>query len=95
MNGPLGSSETAALRWLEALQPPVIAAPVTGEGQRLGWLAPNNDLDAVQGDHREIAGLRRAKIIKPRLFDPSTPLLYIWTLTGDDASELAPVLPGQ
>lgn len=75
-----------ALAWLEQLAAPVIAAPVSIEGQpNFKLYVPNNDLDAYGGDIRKIAKVRTAtKQIKPRLFDASVPLLYIWRFDGDD-----------
>lgn len=75
-----------ALAWLEQLAAPVIAAPAKHEGQYISLFVPNNDLDAKGGDIRRIAKVRSAtKKIRPRLFDASVPLLYVWHFDGDDA----------
>jgi CRISPR-associated protein Csb2 len=43
-------------------------------------------LDAKGGDIRRVAEIRSAtKHIRPRLFDASVPLLYVWRFDGDDA----------
>lgn len=80
-------SARPALEWLEKLDAPVIAAPAMHEGQNVGLFVPNNDLDAPKfgGDIRNIAKVRTAtKRIRPRLFDASVPLIYIWRFDGDD-----------
>jgi CRISPR-associated protein Csb2 len=75
----------AALKWLEKLDAPVIAVPTKYEGQHVSLFVPNNDLDAKGGDIRRIAEVRSAtKKIKPRLFDASVPLIYVWRFEGDD-----------
>jgi CRISPR-associated protein Csb2 len=75
-----------ALRWLENLAAPTIAAPPTRIGQDVNLFVPNNDLDAKGGDIRRIAEIRSAtKRIRPRLFDAAVPLLYIWRLDGDES----------
>ena len=73
--------DTDAFGWLERLAPPVIAAPPYTVGQRLREFLPNNDLDAVGGDPRNIAKIRGAtKDIRPVLFDERLPVLYAWDL---------------
>jgi CRISPR-associated protein Csb2 len=74
-----------ALKWLEKLDAPVIAAPTKHEGQHVSLFVPNNDLDAKGGDIRRMGEIRSAtKHIQPRLFDASVPLLYFWRFDGDD-----------
>ncbi|CAG0959893.1 hypothetical protein BURK2_00673 [Burkholderiales bacterium] len=69
-----------ALRWLEKLDTPVVAAPTKHEGQHVSLFVPNNDLDAKGGDIRRMAEIRSAtKHNRPRLFDDAIPLLYIWS----------------
>lgn len=84
---PSLDSARAALKCLEKLDAPVIAAPRKVDGQpNFKLFVPNNDLDAYGGDIRRIAKVRTAtKKIKPRLFDASVPLIYIWRFDGDDA----------
>src|SRR5215813_10601266 len=67
-----------ALAWLEALPPPVIAAPAMRLGGRLINYVPNNDLDSVGRDPGRVSEIRTAKIVRPRLFDPRKTLLYAW-----------------
>lgn len=82
---PSLDSTRAALKWLEKLDAPVIAAPTKHEGQHVSLFVPNNDLDAKGGDIHRIAEVRSAtKKIKPRLFDASVPLIYVWRFDGDD-----------
>ncbi len=81
----LDDVDADALRWLEKLAPPVIAAPFHRPGQGFSNFVPNNDLDAVGGDPANVGKIRTAKQIKPVLFDAETPLHYVWTLNaGDD-----------
>lgn len=78
--------DTAAFGWLERLEPPVIAAPPHTVGQCFREFLPNNDLDAVDGDPRNVARIRGAtKDIRPVLFDERLPVLYAWSLEpGND-----------
>lgn len=76
--GVIAETDRAVLKWLEALPPPVIAAPAHRAGQGFDSFVPNNDLDAVGGDPRRVSEIRTAKPIKPHLFDDNTPFLYLW-----------------
>ena len=84
----------AALKWLESLPPPSIAAPRGTFGQAYTSYVPNNDLDATLAGKRledGVAKTRVAKRSRPTLFDVSGPLLYCWTFDtsdGDYTSEL-------
>lgn len=82
----LDDASRDALAWLETLAPPTIAAPAAIQGQpNFKLFVPNNDLDAKGGDIRRVAEIRSAtKHIRPRLFDASMPLLYVWRFVGDD-----------
>jgi|SRR5579884_2036009 len=73
--GMLAGEDVAALRWLEELRPPVIAAPAVRTGSGFRNYVPNNDLDAVGGDLRRIGEIRTPKSIGPRLFDAAQPFL--------------------
>jgi CRISPR-associated protein Csb2 len=84
-NGTLAESDAAALRWLEGLSPPVIAAPAMRPGMDLLNYVPNNDLDAVGGHPRRVGELRVGKTIRPLLLDPATSLIYAWTVAGTEA----------
>src|SRR6266481_2330035 len=85
--GVIAEADRAALEWLEALAPPVIAAPAHRTGQPFASFVPNNDLDAGGGDPRRVSEIRTAKAIKPRLFDNNTPFLYLWHF--EEAAEKA------
>lgn len=77
-----------ALRWLEALPPPVIAAPVRTVGQAVSIYVPNNDADAL-ADPSDVSSIRTAKLVQPSLFDGSQPLLYAWSLPEGETPETA------
>ncbi len=81
----LDEFKCGALRWLEKLDAPAIAAPTEHKGQNVNLFVPNNDLDAKGGDIRRIAEIRSAtKRICPRLFDAAVPLLYIWRFDDNE-----------
>jgi CRISPR-associated protein Csb2 len=75
----LPASAVHALEWLEALPPPVIAAPQRTPGQAVALFVPNNDADALT-DPRDVSGIRTAKLVQPSLFAANQPLLYVWSL---------------
>ena len=79
----LEPDDVEALKWLESLDPPAIAAPTMRNGQRYQNFVPNNDLDAVGGDPGRIGEIRVDKLIRPRLFDAAIPLLYCWRFEND------------
>ena len=80
----LADGDERALKWLETLDPPKIAAPTTRVGQSFESYVPNNDLDKYGGDPRKIGKTRTAtKTIRPHIFDAETPLLFIWTFNND------------
>lgn len=82
----LDDTKRGALMWLEDLDTPTIAAPTARSGQNVNLFVPTNDLDAKGGDIRRIAETRSAtKRIRPRLFDASIPLLYVWHFDGGDS----------
>lgn len=89
--GALAEADRAALRWLEGLAPPMIAAPVRRAGQGFASFVPNNDLDAVGGDPGRVSEIRAAKVIKPHLFDGNCPFLYLWRI-GEDTERGAAVV---
>jgi CRISPR-associated protein Csb2 len=78
----LPESLVPALEWLEALPPPVIAAPRANPGTRMSLFVPNNDADAVP-DPRDVGGIRTKKVVHPTLIEESVPLLYAWQLPAD------------
>lgn len=76
-----------ALKWLEKLDAPVIAAPAAHSGQTVSLFVPNNDLDAKGGDIRRVAEIRSAtKHFRPRLFNASVPLFYLWRFDAEKDS---------
>lgn len=70
--------EQDALRWLEELQPPDLAAPSGRQGESIPQFVPNNDLDTVGGDPARIGGIRASKHWRPIHFDPTLPIRYVW-----------------
>ena len=67
-----------ALRWLERLDAPHVAAPPMREVTRISLYVPNNDLDAKAGDPLRVDEIWVKKRIAPRLFDCEVPILYAW-----------------
>jgi len=72
-----------ALRWLETLVPPTVAAPHMTRGQAIDLFVPNNDLDAVGGRVERIGDIRTQKHVAPKIFDEEQPFLYSWRFDGD------------
>lgn len=85
----LDETDAGALRWLEGLPPPWIAAPQVRVGRAVKLWVPNNDLDARGGDPSEVATIRTGKLVRPRIFDPAVPFLYAWRLDGPGDEEKA------
>lgn len=92
---PSLDSARTALTWLENLNAPIIAAPTKHDGQQVSLFVPNNDIDSVGGvadkiitrqgkKATAISFIRAGKFVRPRLFDASVPLLYVWRFDGDD-----------
>ena len=85
----------AALDWLEALPPPVIAAPRGIPGQAFTSYVPNNDLDAELAKGKApdlgkaVAAIRDGKRFRPILFDVGMPILYCWPFGDGDAQAKA------
>ncbi|MDE2905137.1 MAG: type I-U CRISPR-associated protein Csb2 [Acidobacteriota bacterium] len=67
-----------ALKWLECLDPPRIAAPPARRGRAVRLFVPNNDLDAVGGDPARVSEIRVPKSWPPCYFDADDPVLYLW-----------------
>ena len=85
-------NELAALRWLEQLAPPVIAAPTArAYDTATTYYVPRNGGDTTGGNLARAAQKRDPKHSKPILFDPAQPFLYLWTFTegNDHAATLA------
>ena len=88
----------AALDWLEALPPPVIAAPRDIPGQAFTSYVPNNDLDAELAKGKApdlgkaVAAIRVGKRFRPILFDAGMPILYCWPFGDGDGDGQAKAL---
>lgn len=81
-----------ALRWLEALPPPRIAAVHPRRVDPLKLYVPNNDLDAVGGDPAKVGEIRVGKRLECRLFDAAHPVLYAWNVDEDPPGALRGVV---
>ena len=80
----LPADERRALRWLEQLDPPWIAAPPALRGQSVKLFVPNNDLDAVGGDPGRVSEIRTDKHWRPCFFDPDQPVTYVWNFDSGE-----------
>lgn len=74
----LHHDDVRALKWLEGLDPPRIAAPPARRGRAVKLFVPNNDLDAVGGDPARVSEIRVSKSWRPCYFDAVDPVLYLW-----------------
>ena len=72
------AQDERALKWLEGLDPPRIAAPAVRRGRAGMLYVPNNDLDSVGGDPARASSIRVLKQWRPCFFDPDEPVLYSW-----------------
>ena len=86
----LAAADESALRWLEHLPPPRIAAPAARRGRAIKLFVPNNDLDSVGGDRARVSEVRVPKAWRPCFFDPDEVLLYLWRFSGtaEDADRI-------
>ncbi len=89
LSGPLEESDKEALRWLQALPAPIIAAPRALQPRRgVLFYMPNNDSDSIGGEPAKMAKIRTAtKIFQPYLFDAEIPFVYAWPLAPDPADQ--------
>lgn len=80
LSGPIGHAEQEALEWLEAQEPPLVAAPFAWQRRRgVLFYMPNNDSDAIAGDPLRMSKIRTAtKTFRPWLFDAAIAFLYAW-----------------
>ena len=86
--GRIVADDRRALRWLEQLDPPRIAAPPVLRGQSVKLFVPNNDLDAVGGDPDRVNEIRTDKHWRPCFFDPGQPVVYVWNFdSGESEAE--------
>lgn len=76
-----------ALRWLEGLQAPRVAAPAGRQGRAAEFFVPNNDLDWAGLDRARMRKIRIGKQWRPVHFDPSEPVLYVWKLDESESPE--------
>lgn len=83
----LDDTDAEALRWLEGLPPPTVAMPTAKLGRAMDHYVPNNDLDAKDGRPSELATIRVAKTVQPRLLEPGAPFVYAWRLPATETSE--------
>ena len=84
----LFADDRRALRWLEQLEQPRIAAPPVLRGQSVKLFVPNNDLDAVGGDPGRVSEIRTDKHWRPCFFDPDQPVVYVWDFdSGETEAE--------
>ena len=74
----LPPEDERALKWLERLDPPRIAAPAARRGRAAKLFVPNNDLDAVGGDPDRVSEIRVGKQWRPHFFDQNEAVLYVW-----------------
>lgn len=72
------AEDERALKWLEGLSPPRIAAPPARRGRAVKLFVPNNDLDSVGGDPRRVHEIRVGKNWRPCYFNHQEPVLYVW-----------------
>jgi len=86
----VSNTETAALRWLEQLPPPVVLSPACKQSALTTYYVPRNGADAQQGNLAAAAKKRDAKLAKPWLFDAQQPLRYLWFFAehADEAQTL-------
>ena len=82
----LEEADRQALEWLEALEPPTIAAPRQARvGQLMQAYVPNNDLDAVGGNPDLVEKIRAPKRTQPYLLQSSPHFLYVWRFAAEDS----------
>jgi CRISPR-associated protein Csb2 len=92
--GRLAASAERALKLLETLPPPIIAAPPARRGQRVALFVPNNDLDAVEGDPERVGEIRTKKAVHPYLLEGEPRFLYAWSLPEEGGEELVELAQG-
>ena len=80
--------DVRALKWLEELDPPTIAALAVRRGRAVKLFVPNNDLDSVGGDPGRVSEIRVGKQWRPCFFDSDEPVLYLWDFeSGPEEAE--------
>ena len=81
----ISAADENALRWLEALEPPRIAALPVRRGRAFKLYVPNNDLDTIGGDPARVGEIRVSKHWRPCFFDSEQPVLYVWDFESGEA----------
>ena len=91
----LPAEDERALKWLEGIDPPRIAAPVVRRGRTVKRFVPNNDLDSVGGDPNRVSEIRVGKHWRPCFFEPSDPVLYVWDFESgwEEAARIRTIAP--
>ena len=84
----LPAEDERALKWLETLEPPRVAAPAARCGRAVKLFVPNNDLDSVGGDPARVSEIRVAKQWRPCFFDADEPVLYVWDIESGSAEAM-------
>ncbi len=74
----LSREDKCALKWLERLDPPRIAAPPARRGRSVKLFVPNNDLDAKGGDPARVSEIRDGKHWRACFFKSNEPVVYAW-----------------
>ncbi len=89
LSGPLEQIAREALKWLEALPSPIIAAPRAWQPRRgVLFYVPNNDTDRIEGDPAKMAKIRTAtKVFRPHFFDAEIPVVYAWPIRPDSEDQ--------
>lgn len=85
------AGDHAALRWLEGLPPPIIAAPKAKQSKTTTSYVPRNGADAFGGNLARAGQARDAKHFQSWLFDAGVPFLYVWRFGTGDAAHAAGV----
>lgn len=85
----LPAAADAGLRWLEGLPAPVLVAPPVRTARGYTAYVPNNDLDRAGGQIERAVEYWIPKSVRPRLFDATRPLRYLWPLAGHDEAPFA------
>lgn len=79
--------------WLAELSPPWIGAPSIRRGKTFGMYVPNNDLDTVGGDPRNIAKIRgSSKLVRPVLLETNSPICYLWPIPANETDRAHEVI---
>jgi CRISPR-associated protein Csb2 len=93
--GDVGGGAGPALRWLEALRPPVIAAPPPHVGAPVRIAVPNNDMDAIaaawakgQEPKKQPSELKTMKTVRPTHLRGADAVHYLYELPEGDGAHV-------